>query len=60
MQTQICATKSKVGHEIIIETQNQGLKGKKDSFMKIVLGGNLILLSHIESLKSVFLNTAIL
>lgn len=59
MQTQICDTKSKLGHEIIIETQNQGLKEKKDSFMKIVLWGNLILLSHIESLKSVFLNTAI-
>lgn len=54
MQTQICDAKSKFGHEIIIEKQNQGLKEEKDSFMKIVLWRNLILLSHIESLKKCF------
>lgn len=54
MQTQICDAKSKFGHEIIIEKQNQGLKEEKDSFIKIVLWRNLILLSHIESLKKCF------
>lgn len=59
MQTQICDTKSKLGHEIIIETQNHGLKGKRQLYEDSTLG-KFNPLSHTESLKSVFLNTAIL